>query len=45
MKIQELFSQIGQEEPYNYLKVFFEDHGSFEELPLVSRYKKTSKLR
>ncbi|WP_371915961.1 Imm15 family immunity protein [Pseudomonas sp. B19(2017)] len=44
MNIQSTFKEITQNEPWNEISTFFDEYESFEEIPLVSRYKKISKL-
>lgn len=44
MNLQDTFNEIVKNEPWNEVSVFFDDYELFEEIPLVSRYKKTSIL-
>ncbi|WP_242208282.1 MULTISPECIES: Imm15 family immunity protein [unclassified Pseudomonas] len=45
MKLAEIYSKIISKEPYNDMAVFFESYESFEEIPLVSRYKRLDFLK
>jgi hypothetical protein len=45
MKLAEIYSKIISKEPYNDMGVFFESYESFEEIPIVSRYKRLDFLK
>lgn len=45
MKLAEIYSKIISKEPYNDMAVFFESYENFEEIPLVSRYKRLDFLK
>ena len=44
MKLTDLYTSITSKEPYNDMDVFFANHESFEEFPLISRYSKANQL-
>ncbi|WP_223547260.1 Imm15 family immunity protein [Pseudomonas sp. A-B-19] len=44
MKLTDLYNSIISQEPYNDLDIFFENHDSFEEIPLISRYSRADLL-
>ncbi|WP_275928030.1 Imm15 family immunity protein [Pseudomonas sp. 3MA1] len=44
MKLTDLYNKVISKEPYDDMRVFFEDYESFEEIPLVSRYSRLKHL-
>ena len=44
MKLENLYSDIISKEPYNDMDIFFSNHDSFEEVPLISRDSRISRL-
>lgn len=45
MNMQKIFDQLIEKEPYINLNVFLEEHETFEEFPIISRYKKLEILK
>ena len=45
MNIQKIFDQLVEKEPYIDLNVFLEKYETFEEFPIISRYKKLEILK
>ncbi|WP_285374270.1 Imm15 family immunity protein [Pseudomonas sp. lyk4-TYG-107] len=45
MKLVDIYTKIINKEPYSDMGVFFEDYENFEEIPLVSRYKRLDFLK
>lgn len=45
MMLAEIYRKIISKEPYKDMGVFFESYESFEEIPLVSRYKRLDFLK
>ncbi|WJR52505.1 Imm15 family immunity protein [Pseudomonas monteilii] len=45
MNMQKIFDHIVKEEPYTNLNVFLESYETFEEFPIISRYKKLALLK
>ncbi|WP_160325554.1 Imm15 family immunity protein [Pseudomonas putida] len=43
--MQKLFDKLVEKEPYINLNVFLEEHETFEEIPIISRYKKLEILK
>lgn len=45
MKLTDLYNKLISKEPYNDMSVFFSSYESFEEIPLVSRYRRLDFLK
>lgn len=45
MNMQKIFDKLVEEEPYINLNVFLEEYETFEEIPIISRYKKLQILK
>jgi hypothetical protein len=45
MKLTDIYSKLISKEPYNDMEVFFASYESFEEIPLVSRYRRLDFLK
>jgi len=45
MKLTDIYSKLISKEPYNDMGVFFASYESFEEIPLVSRYRRLDFLK
>ena len=44
MKLENLYNDIISKEPYNDMDIFFSNHDNFEEVPLISRDSRISRL-
>ncbi|WP_347900849.1 Imm15 family immunity protein [Pseudomonas purpurea] len=45
MRLTDLYNKVISQEPYNDMNVFFSDYESFEEIPLISRYRRLDFLK
>ncbi|GLO15525.1 hypothetical protein PPUJ20028_41100 [Pseudomonas putida] len=45
MNMQKIFDKLVEKEPYINLNVFLEEYDTFEEIPIISRYKKLEILK